>query len=775
MNHIKYILYLFLLFTSCIVHGQVLLNGNIVDEDSIPLSFVTISIYNHEDTILCTGCISDSLGYYNVQIDKGEYMVHYSLIGYETITVPVDIEAPKTQNIVLKSKIHELHDVTIYASRLPFKLSNSSLLIDVQNSALKNETKFVDILRRIPGIIEQGGSLSFLGKGAVNYYIDDIEILDITEIENLSVNDVESIKLLTSPDARYTSDKRVVLLIKTKKHVKGLVVKAEANASLGRLLSHYEGLNWHYQKRNFHTFGAYKYSDTRSRTPSNSLQTNYADTIWHFLNETKEIEKIGEHYFQLGFDYLVNKKIEFGGRYTGKVLNSRKDLNQFTFCTADETHFATLQSKNNIIPQGQSHHANMYLNLHFNDNLQLKWYSDYIYKNEKLKGFINETDSDTGEEKTKYNSILAWNIWAMNLQLIFHSNWGDFVVGYNNGVNKGYDEIQNVRVLNNGKTENLESKHAFFFTYNWEKNGFALGAGGRYEYLYSKLKDIYLEDQYKNKDYSNFFPSLSISYSKGDWMHSLGYTSTIERPSFNLLNNNVTYVNRFSHEKGNINLKPTILHDISYSLFYKFLYMNVCYTHARNRVSTGFYAENSNSSVMISYPENFKSVDDLIAILNLQQSIKFWDTSFSVTFMKSFFHYKSIYGMDVKSRKPIVICNWVNDFNLSKGLTATLNCTYGLGGDLYMVKMKSFSRVDLKIQKWLLNNKKVLASLEIYDILGKDNNRFTTRLNNITMDIVSRTDNRKIGATFVYYFNSQSKEYKGTSAAQEELRRLDMP
>lgn len=760
-----------LLCVSPILNGQVKFKGNIVDEENVPLSFVTIGVYTPQDSILCAGCISDSLGNYEMQLDEGKYIARYSLIGYETNSFPIDINLPKVQNIVLMNKVHELQDVTIYASRLPFKLTNSGLLVDVQNSVLKNETDFRNILKRIPGIIEQNGGFSYLGKGSVNYYIDDREIQDIAEIQNLSVTDVQSVQLLTSPDARYASDKRVIVLIKTKRHADGIVLRVDAKASIGRLFSHYEGINWHYQNQKLHMFGMYKYSDLRTKTPSSSLQTTYADTIWHFSNETKEKEVTREHYFQGGFDYTVNNQIELGAKYTGKATNSHKTSSRTMHATADDIHYATLQSKNSIIPSNQSHHANAYVNIKLNGNFTLKWYSDYIYQKENNKGFIKEADSASGEENIDYKHTMAWNIWAMNLQLTYNSTWGDFIIGYNSGINKGYDKIRNVRVLNNGKTENSEDKHALFLTYNWKKNGFSVGASGRYEYLYSKLADISLDTQDKKKEYSNFFPSLNLSYSKGDWMHSIGYSTVIERPAFYLINNNVTYANRFSFEKGNANLRPTILHDISYSLFYKFIYLNVCYTHARNHISTGFYAEEGNSSVTISYPENFRSVDNLMAILNLQHSIKWWDTSFSATCMKSFFYHKSRYGTVVKAHKPIVIFNWVNDLNLSKSLTASLNCTYGMGGDLYMIQMKPYSRMDLRLQKWFLN-KKIQASLDVNDIFGKDYNRCTTKLNNISMDIVSRTDNRKIGLTFVYYFNSQSTEYKGTSAAEEELKRL---
>lgn len=739
----------------CNINGQTLLSGTVLDENNKALELATVAIYAKNDSSYVKACISDTLGKYKIALECGEYIIKCSRMGYMAHREDLVLnDQPLSKDIVLKNDAKSLSEVTVTASRNPFSFREDGLMVDVANSILKNEPRTMDLLAKIPGIVSRGNSLEVFGKGTPAYYINDRKVYDFSEVENLAVDDIQTIQLLTSPDARYSSDGRAVILIKTKKRHDGLALQLSASSAFRRKFNHNEGLVVHYQRKNLHLFGTYKYSDMHTRESGSYIRTINADTIWNMVNHNIEGTPVRQHFIQSGFDYDINKNHGLGLKYSATISDNATRKNSLTTVLADSVWFAALTSNSDIPYDYQSHHVNMYYRAKLNEIYTLSWYSDYIHKESEQRGMVTETDSGIGQSQTSYISRGLWNVWASNIQLGYNNTvLGRFVLGYKLSYVKGKSRIQYTNTLNSSQTENQEKKHSFFLTYRKTFGKLSLNAGLRYD--------------------SDFFPSLSLSHSTKEMQQSLSYSSSILRPNFDLLNNNVKYVNRFDYRKGNINLLPETTHEINYRLLYKFIYLYIGYAHIKNRISTTMYVEPGNSSVVIGTSENFKRHDALNGMVNLRHDFKWWTPSLSLSLMKDFFRYKNNDGSIIKSRWPVTTVFWYNEIKLPKDMLASANYTYCFGGDLMNIHVGSYSSLDLRLQKNFMK-KKLSIYLEAYDVFKTDRNKGTVRLNNITLDAKVNFDQRRFGVSVIYRFNIKTKEYKGDSAAGDELKRLSI-
>lgn len=78
----------------------------------------------------------------------------------------------------------------------------------------------------------------------------------------------------------------------------------------------------------------------------------------------------------------------------------------------------------------------------------------------------------------------------------------------------------------------------------------------------------------QSRMYGNWFPNLSFSRKLGSVRAQLSYTAKTQRPTYSQLSNNVTYVDRFTMQRGNplLGSAPfTIFHWSVHGVFYSYL------------------------------------------------------------------------------------------------------------------------------------------------------------------------------------------------------------
>src|SRR5690606_20025665 len=84
---------------------------------------------------------------------------------------------------------------------------------------------------------------------------------------------------------------------------------------------------------------------------------------------------------------------------------------------------------------------------------------------------------------------------------------------------------------------------------------------------YNALSKI--NDQENDGDYTNWFPSFSVNHTNGNNQYKLSYSRRIGRPNYLQISPYYNYLDAYTLEKGNPNIKPQFYHSFALDYVYK--------------------------------------------------------------------------------------------------------------------------------------------------------------------------------------------------------------
>ncbi len=175
---------IFMSFTFLTYGQQGTLKGKILDSSTKePLVSATINAGD-------LGELSDIDGHFTLQLPKGEHLILVRYLGYEELSVKINIEAGKTltKDFLLTEEATLLDIATVSSSRFEKPLGEVTVSLDIlQPDLIENTSKLAldDALQKVPGVIIidgqaniRGGSGYSQGAGSrVLLLMDDIPIL----------------------------------------------------------------------------------------------------------------------------------------------------------------------------------------------------------------------------------------------------------------------------------------------------------------------------------------------------------------------------------------------------------------------------------------------------------------------------------------------------------------------------------------------------------------------------------------------------------------------
>ena len=754
-------------------YSQYVVKGKIIDPENAVMPMVNVAFLNQMDSTLVSGAVSDSCGIYSTSLVEGNYIIRYSYLGYKTLYKKMQVNADRTLPVVrMEASQTTLKEVEVTAYRKPFKLDRDGLLADVENTILAKQTNLNDLLCKIPGIQQRGNSIEVIGKGSPVYYINGREVMDQTELDNLSVDEIRSVKLIMNPSIRYNSEQRAVIEIKTKRLGDGFAFNVRGNLQQGNHFKQNYLINGSYNYKNWDFFFSYNYNWGKNNSALDTYQQTQSDTVWNLTQLSAKQIFNESHTYMGGVSYHFSPESEIGLKYVGKHSQNSTFSDDSLSMIPDRGTSTFMKNHRDVSGKSISHHLNLYYVNDWENGWKINTYGDYIRKTDQGNGYIREWESDRSETSLNYYNKAVWDLFAAKLRLSYDTEKaGTISFGYDFSHTSGTNYIENVRALNNGRTKNMELKNSLFLAYDFSWKNLSMGAGFRYEYLRSDLKETYTGKR-QNQNYHNFLPSVSLSYNTQNLQQSFSYSIHTERPPFGEMNDNAVYTDRFTYRKGNLYLKQAITHDLNYMLFYKFLLVNLNYNNIHHPLIWAFYSMPGNSAVTINSMDNFDKMHNLTGMVNIQYPVKWWMPSLTLTCMKTFFSYPGPNESVLKARRPLVMVNFNNSFTLPSGFLLSADFSYGSKGYYQLYESKGFTSFNLSLKKSFLKDKLQL-SLDAYDIFNKNNTRASARLNDIIMHTVGKEETRKVGFTITYCFRTE-KKMKNQSAAETEMSRLNM-
>ena len=450
-------------------YSQYVVKGKIIDPEKAVMPMVNVAFLNQMDSTLVSGAVSDSCGIYSTSLVEGNYIIRYSYLGYKTLYKKMQVNADRTLPVVrMEASQTTLKEVEVTAYRKPFKLDRDGLLADVENTILAKQTNLNDLLCKIPGIQQRGNSIEVIGKGSPVYYINGREVMDQTELDNLSVDEIRSVKLIMNPSIRYNSEQRAVIEIKTKRLGDGFAFNVRGNLQQGNHFKQNYLINGSYNYKNWDFFFSYNYNWGKNNSALDTYQQTQSDTVWNLTQlSTKQIFN-ESHTYMGGVSYHFSPESEIGLKYVGKHSQNSTFSDDSLSMIPDWGTSTFMKNHRDVSGKSISHHLNLYYVNDWENGWKINTYGDYIRKTDQGNGYIREWESDRSETSLNYYNKAVWDLFAAKLRLSYDTEKaGTISFGYDFSHTSGTNYIENVRALNNGRTKNMELKNSLFLAYDF--------------------------------------------------------------------------------------------------------------------------------------------------------------------------------------------------------------------------------------------------------------------------------------------------------------------
>ena len=247
---------------------------------------------------------------------------------------------------------------------------------------------------------------------------------------------------------------------------------------------------------------------------------------------------------------------------------------------------------------------------------------------------------------------------------------------------------------------------------------------------------------------------------------SLSYKTVTVKPPYSQLTGALNYVGIHEIEGGNPTLRDEKAHDIQLFGAWKGFMLQSDFTRA---IDTYAYVKQlypSNNLQLLMHPVNIN-----VSALNLycvwSKPIRWWTPNVTVGMYRQWLN---IEGW--KYNKPIFSYYFTNTFSLPYGWIITVNMTGRTKGDMHTNRFgATWFTIDTSIGKTFLN-KSLTVKLLATDIFNTSNNDWTMSTYGVLVNKRQSYDRRGIALNIIYTFQPRKSRYKGSSAAEDELKRF---
>lgn len=580
--------FLVLFFSVSLMYAQNSIQGTIVDTNKEALPYANIILYKTGNENIPKGTTSDDNGRFKlVNIENGNYKIVISMLGFETQTVKeFKLNGDKTLNIILKEESQTLDEVVVRATRPVIKQTAEKLIVDLEKTEMLN-SNLQDIMRKVPGVLVTNNGITIAGKGGVRILINGktTEYMDVeTLLRDFPADNISKIEVVEQPGAEYdASGSGAIINIILKKNVK-LGTHGSITGWIGEdngfeygtrasIASYKNKLNWQtsigHSKPTWRddlflvrTVGTETY-DQKSISPYNPNNFNVSGNIDYYIND--------------------NNSIGVGGRW-----NKRKSERITTSKTiiSDTNSTSTLFSENSFDRDRINFNINPYYE-YSSDTEKLLIDFNYInYKNDNTNTLSDIAGSTLPFSDRKYIQDGKYTIktyradysksFSENFKLSAGTKYANvntdsdlqsFLENNNNGFD--LDQTSSSQFLVD------ESIFAIYSKINATSGKWSFSGGLRYEDSKTDGTSIFLKNgtmikEVKKRPIKKIFPSASISRKLTDNIGaSVSYSYRIRRPSYNSLNSFQEFLDPFSAEEGNPNLKPAFTNNYQFNLTYQ--------------------------------------------------------------------------------------------------------------------------------------------------------------------------------------------------------------
>ena len=765
------------IFVECTHKTERHLTGTIIDENRQPVPYANVNLLHPSDSTVIGGGVSNEAGVFVIPYEQSTVLARISYVGYKTVYRLCNNEQVGT--IQMKPETMTIKGVVVTGERPKVQLQGNSLVMNVEGTVMERMGTAEDVLSRVPTISKKGDVFEILGKGVPLIYLNNRKLTELQELKNIQSDNIKNIEVIQNPGARYDATVNAVIIIHTKRTAgEGLGVELSSWSRKGHGFANNERINLTYRTGKLelfaNLFGAYN----KRWEKGEFEQTVFADTLWVITNKQKD--KVYNPFLEsrFGFNYQLNDNNSFGGFYqhTYDYVKTWSDYDDDL--QANGSMYDHLQNSSISRAEGApKHQANLYYTGKIGQ-LSIDFNADYTYRDQRNRNQQQELSDEYDDRDVNTYALTRSRLMAEKLFVTHPIGKGQIEMGEeytNTRWNSSFENVESY--IANSNNEQHEQAIAPFIELRQQVGRLSLSAGLRYEHVESEyfVGSIRRDDQ--SRTYDDFFPSISLLTSVKKVQLSFSYAKRTTRPSYWQLSSDVVYENRLNLQTGNPYLKPVKYHNINTMAMWKWLYLNVNFSHCVDPILYTAGSLENDSKVNLVTHKNYDHADWLIVTLGAQKNIKLahevtWTPQYNISLMKPWFK-ADFLGEQKSFSQPMLSLQLGNivmfpydwlvqaDFNVhthgNSGANANFDCTNPI---LSLSVSKDFFKRRLNIR------------LSGNDIFNGGINRFTLYSNRMMFRKMEDNDSRCVTLSLRYRFNVTPSKYKGTGAGNAEKNRL---
>jgi len=707
----------------------------------------SISLLKSNDSSLIKLAVTDKEGRFVFEnVKPGSYLVSASSIGHSKVySQPFAISEANNIATVgvlqLVPKNENLKEVIVNTKKQFIERKADRVIVNVDASISNAGSSALDVLEKSPGVtIDKDGNISLKGKQGVKIFIDGkpsyLSGPDLANfLKSLSSNQLELLEIMTNPPAKYDAAGNAgVINIKTKK-IKMMGLNGSFNTSVtqGKYTRTNEGLNFNYRNKNINLFGNYSYNNNKRHSEVSILRKFRDKNSKQLLSVFDQSSTMTDHNYshdaKIGMDITLSKKTTVGAVVTGFINGS----------TFNSTGLTLLKNSAGITDSSTAaitDMSNKWKNFSSNVNLrhvfdttgrELAFDADYMRYSQGNDQLLDNQYFDANNNPAAQGDSLISKVPSSINIYSFKADYSQNLKGnakFEAGVKASFVKTDNdakyfIQKNGNSVYDNNRSNH---FIYEEEIKAAYVNVskqfgkkwntqfGLRLENTLSKGNQVTTSQKFK-RDYTQLFPTTYVSFDANDKNNfSVNYGRRIERPDYADLNPFFFFLDKYTYQAGNINLKPQFSHNIELSHTYKGNFTTTLnYTKATDLMNDVLDQNEEKNETFIT-KSNIASQEQFGITVTAMVPVAKWMkvnvyTNLSNNRFKGF-----INNANVDMQSNLFSTNLSVQMSLGKGWNADVNGFYRSKGLDGVLVIGGLGNVNGGISKSILKNKGTIKS-----------------------------------------------------------------
>jgi len=580
----------FFLLVSTLTFGQqkeagkkIIITGKVIEKTtSQPLEYATVTVIGVNTNKPISGAVTDIKGEFRIEVNPGNFIMKYEYISFKTLTSPEKSFSTDTNlgTISLSEDAKALDEIVVRAETTSVNIKLDKKVYTVGKDIMVRGGTVSDVLDNVPSVsISSEGAIALRGNENVRVLIDGkptnaVNVADALKM--IPADAIDKVETVTNPSARYDAEGGAGIINVILKKGKNQGLNGTLIASVGNPKNNSISANVNYKNEMMNLFSTIGYNDRENPGRTKIDQENFDKTtglLKSYLEERRKSEKYGKGLnINFGVELAIDKNTSWTNalNYRNNKGGNNEDVLYDNY-DANRNYVNTSKRDNNLITKGENiEYTTNFIKKFKKEGHKLSFDGAFSQNIDKDDSEINQTIVDNNSfvrneiskkhDKQNRNLLQVDYVLPINKESQFEAGYrgnfvnllADFSVGQLNTSTGAYENIPGFTNV----MDYVENVNAVYTQFGSKINKFSYLLGLRYEDSHIEVNQL-TANIFKTKHYTNFFPSVFLTYDLGNNTSiSANYSKRITRPRDRFINPFASYTSNINLFQGNPEINP---------------------------------------------------------------------------------------------------------------------------------------------------------------------------------------------------------------------------